>query len=136
MPIFHIELLDDETAPDPALPKKLADAFGELLAAPSGHVWVRVARCPRDAYAENGEGPVPLWAFVRVILRALPPEIPPPGFKTIPPEEALAGRAHSIARLVAEHTGRALDDVHVYFDAAAAGRIAFGGELVSAHPAY
>lgn len=129
MPIFHIDLLDDG-APDAALPKKLADALGTLLAADPGHVWVRVSRCPRSDYAENGDGPVPRWAFVRVILRSLPPEIPPPGLKSIPTSEALTGRAHAIARLVAEHTGRALEDVHVYFDPPAAGRIAFGGALV------
>jgi phenylpyruvate tautomerase PptA (4-oxalocrotonate tautomerase family) len=132
MPIFHVELLDDATPPDPALPKRLADALGALLEAHPGHVWVRVSRCPREEYAENGEGPVPRWAFVRVILRALPPEIPPPGAKSIPPDHALAGRAHAIARIVAEHTSRALEDVHVYFDPPAAGRIAFGGTLVSA----
>ena len=134
MPIFHIEMLEDASPPDPGLPKKLADALGLLLEADHGHAWVRVSRCPRGEYAENGDGPVPPWVFVRVILRALPPEIPPPGHKTIPAAHALAGRALGIARIVSEHTGRELSDVHVYFDPPAAGRIAFGGVLVSAHP--
>ncbi len=134
MPIFHIDLLDDGVAPDPSLPKQLADAFGALFGAPEGHVWVRVTRCPPDAYAENGTGAVPRWAFVRVILRALPPEIRPAGFKGMPDAEALAGRAYAIAEIVAARTGRALEDVHVYFDPPAAGRIAFGGELVPSTP--
>lgn len=129
MPIFHIDLLD-EGPPDAALPKKLANALGALLGADPGHVWVRLSRCAPSDYAENGDGPVGRWAFVRVILRTLPPEIPPPGIKTIPASEALAGRAHAIATLVALHTGRALEDVHVYFDPPAAGRIAFGGHFV------
>ncbi len=133
MPIFHIDLLDDGAPPDAALPKKLADALGALLGAAPGHVWVRVTRCAPADYAENGDAPVPRWAFVRVILRALPPEIPPPGLKTIPASEALAGRAHAIAGLVAAHTGRARADVHVYFEPPAAGRIAFGGELVPSY---
>lgn len=133
MPIFHIDLLDDGAPPDPTLPKRLADAFGALLGARPGHVWVRITRCPPEAYAENGSGPVPRWAFVRVILRELPPEIPPPGFKTIPDAEALAGRAYAITNIVAEETGRAAEDVHVYFDPPAAGRIAFGGELVTSY---
>lgn len=133
MPIFHIDLLDDGAPSDPALAKHLADGLGRLLGAQAGHVWVRITRCAPSDYAENGEGAVPRWAFVRVILRTLPPEIPPPGTKTIPPSEALAGRAHAIASLVAQHTGRALEDVHVYFDPPATGRIAFGGVLVGTY---
>lgn len=133
MPIFHIDLLDDGAPRDAALPKTLADALGTLLHAEAGHVWVRVTYCPPGEYAENGAGEVPRWAFVRVILRTLPPEVPPPGFKTIPASEALAGRAYAIAELVARQTGRAREDVHVYFDPPAVGRIAFGGELVGSY---
>ena len=117
MPIFHVELYDD-ARPDPALPKQLADALGALFDAAPGHVWVRTSSCAPDQYAENGGGEVPRWAFVRVILRALPDE------------DALATRAGEIARIVSTHTQRSLEDVHVYFDPPAGGRIAFGGELV------
>lgn len=134
MPIFHLDLLDDGGPRDAALPKKLADDFGRLFGAEAGHVWVRVTYCPPSEYAENGDGAIPRWAFVRVILRTLPPEVPPPaGRKTIPASEALAGRAHAIASIVSQHTGRALDDVHVYFDPPAIGRIAFGGVLVGTY---
>ena len=117
MPIFHVELRS-EGEPPPGLARTLANAFGPLFESPPGHVWVRVSSCPPERYAENGEGEVPDWVFVRVILRALPPE------------DALAARVREITRIVAEASARSPDDVHVYFDPPAAGRIAFGGELV------
>lgn len=119
MPIFHVELAG---APPPDLARTLADELGALMGSPPGHTWVRVLASDLRDYAENQVGGAasepPRTVFVRLILRALPEEA------------ALAERARAIAEVVAEATHRAIDDVHVYFDPAAAGRIAFGGALV------
>lgn len=115
MPIFHVELSGD---PPPALARRLADELGILMDSAPGHTWVRIIPCDPVYYAENETEGVPRSVFVRVILRALPDE------------HALAERARAITRIVAAASGRTEDDVHVYFDPPASGRIAFGGELV------
>ena len=119
MPIFHIETT---RRPARAALRSLADALGELFDAPAGHVWVRIVPLDPALVAENLEGTPSDGALVRVILRALPEEA------------VLAERAKAITRLVAATLGRPEADVHVYFDPPAAGRIAFGGELVPRPP--
>jgi phenylpyruvate tautomerase PptA (4-oxalocrotonate tautomerase family) len=115
MPIFHIETT---RRPARAALRSLADALGALFDAPAGHVWVRIVPLDAALLAENLEAAPPGGAFVRVILRALPEE------------PALAERAKAITRLIAAALSEPESDVHVYFDPPAAGRIAFGGELV------
>jgi phenylpyruvate tautomerase PptA (4-oxalocrotonate tautomerase family) len=115
MPIFHVELSGE---PPPALARRLADELGALMDSAPGHTWVRIVPCDAAHYAENEIEGAPRSVFVRVILRALPEE------------DALAERARAITRVVAAASERAEEDVHVYFDPPAAGRIAFGGELV------
>ena len=115
MPIFHI---DTSLPPPPGAARSLADALGARMGSAPGHTWVQLSRRDPSLYAESQIETPPASAFVRVILRALP-------------EEAeLATLARSIAELVAEPLALSVEDVHVYFDPPAAGRIAFGGELV------
>jgi len=115
MPIFHVET--SLPAPEGAA-RKLADALGALTESPPGHVWVRIVPCDPALYAENETDAPPESVWVRMILRALPAE------------SALAALARASSERFAEAFGCPIDDVHVYFDPPAAGRIAFGGELV------
>lgn len=115
MPIFHVETT---RRPGRAQLRSLADELGVLFGAQPGHVWVRIVPVDPALYAENATESPPDSVFVRVILRALPDE------------PVLAQRAEAITRLVAATLSKPEDDVHVYFDPPAAGRIAFGGELV------
>lgn len=115
MPIFHVETT---RRPGRAQLRSLADELGVLFSAPPGHVWVRIVPVDPALYAENATESPPDSVFVRVILRALPEE----------PE--LEKKAARITQLVAAALSKPLDDVHVYFDPPAAGRIAFGGALV------
>jgi phenylpyruvate tautomerase PptA (4-oxalocrotonate tautomerase family) len=117
MPIFHVDM-QGTSDPPPGLAKGLADELGALLGSEPGHTWVRITRCDPSHYAENAIDVAPDWVFVRVILRRLPDE------------DALAERALAIASLVARHTGRSREHVHLLFELPPAGRIAFGGELV------
>lgn len=128
MPIVVVELLSPEPPPD-ALASRLADALGPIFESPVGHTWVRCSSCDPRHYAESADPTSsaprptpPSWAFVRVTLRA-PPD-----------EDGRAGLAARIAAVVAEATARPLEDVHVLFEPPAAGRIAFGGELVRTTP--
>jgi phenylpyruvate tautomerase PptA (4-oxalocrotonate tautomerase family) len=115
MPIFHVETT---RRPARTQVQNLADELGTLFGAQPGHVWVRIVPVDPALYAENATESPPDAVFVRTILR------------TLPEEPVLAERAKAIARLVAAALGKPEDDVHVYFDPPAAGRIAFGGELV------
>jgi phenylpyruvate tautomerase PptA (4-oxalocrotonate tautomerase family) len=119
MPIFHVDLADDGPPPPPTLARELARELGALLGSEPGHVWVRVTQCPAASYAENDAPPDPRWAFVRLILRDLPPEHERPVL------------ARAITERVAKAANREVENVHVLFEPAARGRIAFGGDLVT-----
>jgi phenylpyruvate tautomerase PptA (4-oxalocrotonate tautomerase family) len=120
MPIFEIEIVTrrGETLRD-ALAADLADGLGAVLDAAPGSVWVRLAAVDALRYAENGMGAEhPFPVFVKLTASA-------------PPEGAhLENRVAQITQVVSRLAGRPADNVHVLVDAAAKGRIAFGGKLV------
>ena len=118
MPIIDIELvLAPEGLVAPGLAQGLADALGAAFEAQPGKIWVRIHPISAAHYAENGVT-APHPAFVTVLAGA-----PPSG-------EPLRERVAQITEIVARLTGRPSDRVHVLFEAAAKGRIAFGGRLV------
>lgn len=118
MPIIDIELVSasgDVGAPGVA--QGLADALGDAFEVEAAKVWVRLRTLSSANYAENRAKP-PEPAFVTVIAGT-----PPTG-------EALRQRVAQITQIVARHTHRPPELVHVLFEPAARGRIAFGGRLV------
>lgn len=118
MPIIDIELVSasaDEAASGVA--QGLADALGDAFEVETAKVWIRLRTLSAANYAENHAKPAEP-AFVTVIASA-----PPTG-------EALRQRIAQITQIVARHTHRPPELVHVLFEPAARGRIAFGGRLV------
>jgi phenylpyruvate tautomerase PptA (4-oxalocrotonate tautomerase family) len=113
MPIIDIEIV--ETAQVDA--QALADALGKAFGAAPGKVWVRIRNLPASQYAEN-DAPTPHPVFVTVTASA-----PPVGAE-------LHERIGQIVDAVARITRRPRENVHVEFQPAARGRIAFGGRLV------
>ncbi len=107
--------------PAPGLAQSLADSLGEVFRAEPGRVWVRLERIDRGHYAENGcvvgDGELPV--FVRVLHARLPGT------------GELAIEARSIAERVAAVLERPADRVHVEYAPPGAGRVAFGGRLVT-----
>jgi phenylpyruvate tautomerase PptA (4-oxalocrotonate tautomerase family) len=75
---------------------------------------------PED-YAENATGQGVPYApvFVRVLK------------KSLPQESELATEVEALTRAVAEACGRDPAQVHVIYEPGAAGRVAFGGRLVT-----
>ena len=118
MPIIDIEFVQERPGPiETTLAKKLADALGEVFAARPGKIWVRLRELSYGAYAENGVAKPPKPVFVRVLASG-----PPEG-------KEIEARLAAIAEVVAHHCKRPLESIHVVFEPAAKGRIAFGGKI-------
>jgi len=121
MPLVVIEIVGGESPVPPRLTNRLADKLGAIFGSKPGETWVRVHTLPHKAYAENKIA-APLGAdavFVAVTRRELPP------VKFLTTEAAL------IASAVGKLCERPAERVHVIYEPPAAGRIAFGGKLVT-----
>jgi len=123
MPILDIEIVlrpDEDLAP--GLAAAIADRCGEVFGLPPGSTWVKVHSLPRGHYAENGGGPHAGGGPVFVsVLKA-----------RLPAPDALRVEVARLSAAVAEATGRPVENVHIAYLPEGAGRVAFGGELVSA----
>ena len=121
MPILDVELVVDQNADIPdELARQLADATATVFDSPAGRTWVRLRTLLLDRYSENGGAPADLRpVFVAVTLATLP---------------ELSERTDLAARLALAVAGvleRPVEHIHVFFEPPAAGRIAFGGNLVA-----
>jgi len=119
MPILDVELVGPVSdAIRSGLALRIADAAGRVFGSPTGSTWVKLRVLPAADYAENGglpEGVLPV--FVSVLRRELPQR------------DEMAREAALLCTAVAQACGRAPESVHVLYEPAAAGRIAFGGRL-------
>lgn len=122
MPIVDVEFVcaRDQDAP-PASAVDLANALGTVFGSPPGRTWVRIRALPAHAYAENGSevSPKSLPVFVTVLLAHWPAG------------DAMAQQMLHVTRAVANSLSLPLERVHVQFAPEAAGRQAFGGQLVT-----
>ncbi len=118
MPIVDVEVVSLTGELQPAdLAARLANALGDAFEVAPGKLWVRIRTLGNDRYAENGQkAPDPVFVTV---LAAKPPE-----------GDALRELIGKITQAVADLTHRPASNVHVLFEPAARGRIAFGGQLV------
>ena len=124
MPIIDVELVCQTEAQFCAVSASaLADALGTALGSVAGRTWVRKRYLDINAYAENqvsvaDKTAADLPVFVTVLLSR-----PPTGS-----ERDI--EVKTITAVVAACVGRSPDRVHVQYAPAAAGRQAFGGQLV------
>src|SRR5262245_37127697 len=114
MPILDVELVVAEAENVRAgLAKRLADAAGKVFGTPQGSTWVKVRQLPRSQYAENGVSEPEGWGSVFVtVLKARRPANP-----------ELAVEMKSLAEVVAAECERSVENVHVFYETEAAGRI-------------
>ena len=112
-------VLCDGQAVSDGIAARLADAAGGVFAAPPGTTWVRLRPLARSCYAENGMVEPEGWnaIFVTVIKAH------------VPSGEALEKEVRALTEAVARICGREQQQVHVLYEPAAAGRIAFGGRI-------
>jgi phenylpyruvate tautomerase PptA (4-oxalocrotonate tautomerase family) len=121
MPILDVEIVTPAGEEiDDSLASRLADAAGEVFGSVAGQTWVRLRPLPSESYAENGGGPPDGVSpvFVGVLLAD-----PPVG-------EELRSQVHRLTLAIANACGRPPENVHLFYRAAARGRVAFGGKLV------
>lgn len=118
MPIVDVELVADRV---PAgLSQALADAAGAAFGAPAGTTWVRVRALPPAGYAENGAAlAAEAWPVFVTVTRRAWPERP-----------RMVQEVAALTQAIAGIVGRPPQRIHVEYAPAAAGRIAFGGEMV------
>jgi hypothetical protein len=122
VPILDIEVVTTGDDPlDESLAAKIADAAGVVFESVAGRTWVRLRALPRGLYAENGGGPpdgtLPVFASV---LLADPPQ-----------GEELRSQVHRLTLAIAKVCERTPENVHLFYEAGARGRVAFGGKLVA-----
>lgn len=115
MPIVDIEFVGERTSDA----QSYADRLGIVFGSAPGTTWVRLRSLDSESYAENGPPTDQQPIFVTVLLRRHPNEA------------ALSSLARRVAEVVGDVAGRARTDVHVVFAERGAGRVAFGGNLMS-----
>ena len=126
MPIVTIETLsDDLLSEEDALPRPdqlqlLANALGELFGSQPSGTWVRARQQQRAYYAEN----------MIEVSRDTRPVIVEILKSDLQAGKDLALEAAAICALVAQALERRTENVHVIYQSAARGRVAFGGKLV------
>ena len=121
MPVLEVTIVGS----GPALNQKdrasrIAEASGAVFRSGPGSTWVVLREHPAEGYAENSGGTGDSYApvFVRVLK------------KSVPAGPELKAEVEALTRAVAEVCGRDPGQVHVIYEPAAAGRVAFGGRLV------
>lgn len=126
MPIITIETLsdspysEDDAMPTPEQLQSLADALGELFGSQPSGTWVRARQQQRAYYAENM---IEFSPDMRPVIVEVLKSEPEAG-------KSLAIEAAAVCAVVAQIMGRRTENVHVIYEPAARGRVAFGGQLV------
>jgi len=123
MPILDVEIVirPGETL-DHKLVTELANRTGDIFSAPPGSTWVKLRTLSQENYAENG-GNSPL-DFFPIFVSVLTARLPSPDKMQIEIAELTAA--------IAQVCGRPEENTHIIYLPEGAGRISFGGRLVSA----
>lgn len=131
MPIITLELIEDTNQQplEATVIQALVNELGDLFDSQVGGTWIKLRYLPRTRYAENtGTGAesnalnsTVRPTFVEVLKRDA---------DTCDQKETRAQEAARIAAIVARHLDRPVNNTHVIYAPAGAGRVAFGGELI------
>jgi len=120
MPILDVEIVTgSKESLEDGLARKLADIAGDILGSAVGGTWVKLRALPREYYAENADTSVDLRPIFVSILMSKNPSA-----------ETMGHQAEELSRSFGMACDRPKENVHVLYQVAAAGRVAFGGELV------
>ncbi|MGD8406056.1 MAG: hypothetical protein PVJ21_20540 [Anaerolineales bacterium] len=122
MPILDIEIVaSDSTQGLPAdLTQSLADEAAQVFDSPPGRVWVKVKTISPTEYAENGGTPPGVYPVFVTVLKSRAPE-----------GNALEDEVAQLTEVIAKILKRPAENVHIFYQPDGAGRVAFGGKLVT-----
>ncbi len=122
MPILEVQIvLRPGEEPPASLAAAIGDAAAPVFGAPPGNTWVLVKTLPASAYAKDssppGEGIFPVFVSVLKARRGTTDKLR---------EEALR-----LTQAIATACQRPPENVHILYEPEGAGRISFGGQLVT-----
>lgn len=123
MPILDVEIvIRPGELLDHRLVNELANRIGDIFVAPPGSTWVKLRTLSHENYAENGtSSPLNFFpVFVSVLTARLP------AFDRMQIEIA------ELTTTIAQVCSRPKENVHVIYLPEGAGRVSFGGKLISA----
>jgi phenylpyruvate tautomerase PptA (4-oxalocrotonate tautomerase family) len=103
------------------LARELADRIGEVLGSSPGSTWVTVRAIGTDQYAENLTESTAEVRPVFVTIRK----------SQLPPRDMLQREVSALTPAIARVCGRPEQHVHIIYQPDGAGRVAFGGALVT-----
>jgi len=121
MPIIDVEIVlrSNESIREEVV-SELANELGEIFHSSPGQTWIKLHPLSADQYAENGGRPDGVYPiFVTVMKSKLS------SFAEMQKEVA------KITGAIAQICGRPSDNIHVIYQPAGRGRVAFGGKIVS-----
>ena len=122
MPIFNIEIVSfAREQQEAALAGIIADKAGDIFSSVPGRTWVKIRWLSAEQYAENGGGPPENVrpVFVEILLSELPN-----------PEE-MKRQINLLTETISQLCNRPPENVHILYQPAAKGRMAFGGRIDS-----
>jgi phenylpyruvate tautomerase PptA (4-oxalocrotonate tautomerase family) len=121
MPILNVEIvLRPGERFSSKLAVELADQAGEIFDSAPGHTWVTVHFIPREYYAENNSPSDDLCPVFVSILKA-----------KLPSPDSLQAEVSRLTAVIAQLCNRPHENVHILYLPEGAGRVAFGGKLLS-----
>jgi len=121
MPILDVEIVtypDENVRPD--LAKELANQAGEIFHSPPGNTWVKIRFIASENYAENSNASSDVFPVFVSVLKARVPSL-----------EALQAEVTRLTVVIAQVCNRPQENVHILHLTEGAGRVAFGGKLLS-----
>jgi phenylpyruvate tautomerase PptA (4-oxalocrotonate tautomerase family) len=121
MPILDIEIIasGSELNLPPSLAQSLADEVAKVFGGSQGTVWVKLRVMPSALYAEDHGKPQGVYPVFVTVLKARRPE-----------GDALEDEISRLTGVFAKVLERPEENIHIFYQPDAAGRVAFGGRLV------
>lgn len=121
MPILDVEVvLRPGESLRPTLAADIANRAAEVFGSPPGRTWVKLHLIQANHYAEDGQTAVGRHPVFVSVLKSQPPS-----------PEIMPAEVEQLTHAIAEACARPADNVHLIYQPAAVGRVAFGGRLVS-----
>ena len=121
MPIIDVEIVlrSNESIREEVV-SELANELGEIFHPSPGQTWIKLHPLSADQYAENGGTPDGVYPIFVTVMKS-----------KLSSFEEMQKEVAKITGAIAQICGRPSDNIHVIYQPAGRGRVAFGGKIVS-----